>query len=175
MCKPTLFCINSNYAVLSIIILTQVEPSSVWLKEEFGSRAFFPENDGSFHIQPILSMNGSLKVEGVPFESQTPQHLTKTVLPSIATYTPIPAFRSVTAHRQTGGKSVSVKIVQSRLSFTESGKPTFEKIGQMFVDVGEGTATVPYIQSTMRAEFGSNYTLVTNDGLELHDSAGTQG
>ena len=174
MCKPTLFCINPNYAVLSIIILTQVEPSSVWLKEEFGSRAFFPENDGSFHIQPIVSMNGCLKVEGVPLESQTPQHLAKTVLPSIAT-TPIPAFRSVTAHRQTGGKSVSVKIVQSRLSFTESGKPTFEKIGQMFIDVGEGTATVPYIQSTMRAEFGSNYTLVTNDGLELHDSAGTQG
>ena len=24
------------------------------------------------------------------------------------------------------------------------------------------------------AEFGTNYTLVTNDGLELHDSAGTQ-
>ena len=118
-------------------------------------------------------MNGSLKFEGLPLESKTPQHLAKMVLPSIAT--PIPAFRSVTAHRQTRGKSVSVKIVQSRVSFSESGKPTFEKIGQMFVDVGEGTATVPYIQSTMQAEFGSNYTLVTNDGLELHDSAGTQG
>ena len=74
----------------------------------------------------------------------------------------------MTAHQQTGGKSVSVKIVQSRLSFTESGKPTFEKIGQMFVDVGEGTATVPYIQSTMRAEFGSNYTLVTRASMDLN-------
>lgn len=149
------------------------------MKEEFGARAFFPESDGSFNVQAIVALSGSMKVEGVPREEaprsqgQAVQHLAQTLVPS--TTPPAPIFRSVVAHRRPGGQSVSVKVVQARLSFTVAGKPTFEKLGQMFVEIGEGTANVAYILSVARAEFGANHTLVTNDGLELHDSAGTQG
>ena len=48
-------------------------------------------------------------------------------------------------------------------------------MGQVFVEVGEATANVPHIQSVVKAEFGANYQLVTNDGLELHDNTGIQG
>ena len=68
-----------------------------------------------------------------------------------------------------------MKVVQARLSFGVTGRPTFEKLGQVYVEIGEGTANVSYILSVARTEFGENHTLVTNDGLELHDSAGTQG
>lgn len=158
----------------------QVEPATVWLKEEFGTRVFFPENDGTFNIQPIAGLIGSLKVEGAPrddiprAQNQTPQHLARTMVVPPTT-SPAPVFRSVVAHRRPGGQSVSVKVIQARLSFSATGRPTFEKLGQVYVEIGEGTANVSYILSVARTEFGENHTLVTNDGLELHDSAGTQG
>ena len=70
---------------------------------------------------------------------------------------------------------MSVKVVQACLSFGATGRPTFEKLGQVFMEIGEGTANVSYILSVALTEFGENHTLVTNDGLELHDSASTQG
>ena len=51
--------------------------------------------------------------------------------------------------------SLSVKIVQSRLLFNDTGKPSFEKVGQMFVDVNETTANVPNILTSVRYEFGA--------------------
>ena len=82
---------------------------------------------------------------------------------------PSPVFISVVAHRwPAGGQFVSVKVFEANLSFTDSGKPNFEKLGQVFIEIREATANVA------QAELGANYTLVTNDGLELHDSAGTQ-
>lgn len=90
----------------------QVEPTSVWLKEEFGARAFFPESDGSFNIQAIIALSGSLKVEGTPHDesprsqSHTPQHQAYTlVVPPTAS--PAPVFRSVVARRRIGGRPVS--------------------------------------------------------------------
>ena len=64
----------------------QVEPATVWLKEEFGTHVFFPKNDGTFNIQPIAALSGSLKVEGAPCDdipraqNQTPQHLAQTMV-----------------------------------------------------------------------------------------------
>ena len=60
------------------------------------------------------------------------------------------------------------------MSFSVSGKPIFEKVGQVFVELREGTANA-YVLCVAQAEFGDNHTLSTNDGLELHDSAVTQG
>ena len=68
-----------------------------------------------------------------------------------------------------------VKIVQAHLIFSMAGKPTFKKLGQVLVEIGESTANVSYILSVARAEFAANHILVTNNGLELHDSSGTQG
>jgi len=111
-----------------------------------------------------MALSGSLKVEGVPREDiprsqdQTAQHSSQTVVPS--TTPPAPIFGSVVAHRRPGGQSVSVKVVQAHLSFTAAEKPTFEKLGQMFVEIGEGTANVSYVVSVARAEFGEKHTLV---------------
>ena len=118
-----------------------------------------------------------LKVEGVPRDdSQRPQsqHFAQSIVP--ITPNPSPVFKSVVAHRRSaGGQSVSVKVIQANLSFTDSGKPNFEKLGQAFIEIREATANVAYVLSVVQAEFGANYTLVTNDGLELYNSAGTQG
>ena len=70
---------------------------------------------------------------------------------------------------------ISVKIVQVCLFSTPSGKPTFEKMGQMFIEVGENTANVRFILSAAQAEFGTDHIVVTSDGLQLHNNTGTQG
>ena len=127
-----------------------------------------------------MALNGSLKVEGtscnntLQSQNHTPQHMAHTKAVPL-TPPSVPVFWSVVAHRRPGGRSVSVKVIQAHLSFNMSGKPTFEKLGQVFIEIGEGTVNVAYILSVARAEFGANHTLVTNNGLELQDSTGTQG
>ena len=39
----------------------------------------------------------------------------------------------------------------------------------------EGTANIHYITSVVQQKFGSEYTVVTGDGLRIEDSSGTQG
>lgn len=68
-----------------------------------------------------------------------------------------------------------MRVIQADLSFDDSKKPTFTKIGQVFIDVTEATANVAYVTSVIHQTFGSNYVLVTGDGLKINDSAGTQG
>ena len=34
---------------------------------------------------------------------------------------------------------MSVKIIQAHLTFSAAGKPTFEKLGRFFVEIGQGT------------------------------------
>ena len=71
--------------------------------------------------------------------------------------------------------TVSVKVVQAQLTRSSSGKAEFQRQGQLFIDVTEATANVPYISSAIQKKWGNDYLLVTVDGLEIKDSAGTQG
>ncbi len=158
----------------------------MWLKEEYGSRAYFPESDGSFNIPNIIL--GSLKVNGTPLvverasadhhivpPSTNPNHTISVATGSKSALGNSPIFKSVVAHRSRHeNQSVTVKIIQATLTFP-NGKANFQKIGQIYIDVVESTATVLYISSVIRAEFGDDYVLVTNDGLELTDGTGTKG
>ena len=56
-----------------------------------------------------------------------------------------------------------------------SGKPEFTLQTQPFVDVTESTANVIYITSAIQSKWGSQYVLVTSDGLQIEDGSGTQG
>ncbi|MDA8009024.1 MAG: hypothetical protein MPK75_04815 [Alphaproteobacteria bacterium] len=61
------------------------------------------------------------------------------------------------------------------MNLSPSGKPTFSTLGQTFVEVTEATANVTFIKHAIQQKWGSEYTLVTADGLELEDCSGTQG
>ena len=57
-----------------------------------------------------------------------------------------------------------------------NGKPEFKQMGQLFIDITEGTANVEYVHaSVVQNKWGPDYILVTVDGLQLHDSPGTKG
>ena len=70
---------------------------------------------------------------------------------------------------------INVKVIQATMKRLSSGKCEFVHLGQTFVDVIESTANVNYIKSVVQNRWGSNYILVTADGLEIEDSSGTQG
>ena len=55
------------------------------------------------------------------------------------------------------------------------GKPEFQAVSQTYVELTEATANVDHILGVISSRWGPEYTLVTNDGLEIEDSTATQG
>ena len=54
-------------------------------------------------------------------------------------------------------------------------KPEFQCLSQLYTDITDTTANVDYILTIVPRRWGEDYTLVTNNGLELLDSPGTRG
>ena len=143
----------------------QLDPATVWLREEYGTRAFFPDSDNAtFSIPPDHSLI-SVIVEG----SESAH-----VLPHVATPAPPPRLPPV-AGPSRKCQTVNVKVVQAVLKRHPGGKCEFTQLGQTFVDVTEATANVDYIRSAIQKKWGTDYIIVTADGLEIEDSSGTQG
>ena len=45
----------------------------------------------------------------------------------------------------------------------------------MFIDITDDTSNVHYINSVVQEKWGPGYIALTNDGLPVEDSSGTQG
>ena len=161
-------------------------PRSVWLKTEYTSLAVFPDDSGLFVVTGAQCY--SFLVEGAPLQ-QVPTAPNRSG-PSYASHganaislavsngssssvTP-PAFKSVSAKGKTPQAS-TIKVTKAAMIQSSAGKITFEKEGQLFVEVTEDTATVPYISAAVKREYGDGYILVTTDGLEILDRAATKG
>ena len=158
-----------------VYIYVQLDPASVWLQEEYGNRAYFPNTTGaSFDLPSDIGLTApSLVVQGQANQAASVAHNMPTIAtPGPSTYGPSPR-PPFTARRST--PSVSVKVVQATMSRQASGKPSFNKLGQTFLDLTDATANVSYVKHMIRERWGAEYTLVTLDGLELEDSSGTQG
>ena len=97
-----------------------------------------------------------------------------TVCSTPTTSLPPPSFRSVIPQRKS---SFSLKIVKARISSKPKGnsKPVFQPLGQMYVDITDSTANLQYIHGCIQNQWGDEFTIATNDGLELEDSPATQG
>ena len=67
--------------------------------------------------------------------------------------------------------SVKVKVVQATIKKLPSGEMEFTSENQTYVTVTEGTANLDYVSQAIQRKWGSQYVLVTYDGLKLDDSA----
>ncbi len=74
-----------------------------------------------------------------------------------------------------GQRNCVVKVVQAEKKLTSTGKLEFTCIDQMYIDVTPLTANIEYIQSELQAKWGTDYFVVSNDGLRIGDSAATRG
>ena len=155
----------------------QVDPSEVWLCDECDGTAYFPQ-DGHFNLHGAnLSTFQLLIVEGPEIGVQRTSHprhpssISVTSTPN-PTSLPPPTFRSVTATRR--GPSFSLKVVKASMQRQGRGKPEFQATSQTYVELTEATANIEHILGVICSRWGSEYTLVTNDGLEIEDSTATQ-
>ena len=83
---------------------------------------------------------------------------------------PPPTFRSVTATRM----RLSARKWSRRRCKGREGKPEFQLTSQTYMEVTKATANVEHILGII-SWWGPEYTLVTNDGLQIEDSTATQG
>lgn len=134
---------------------------------------YFPDETNShFELSPNIEMS-CLLVEGSPQNRGT----FATPMPLA---TPGPSGSSGTSYRQLvpvskKGNTINVKVIQATMKRQPNGKYEFSSTGQAFIDVTDSTANVNYITNVVQKRWGSDFQLVTADGLQLEDSSGTQG
>ncbi len=161
----------------------QVNPSETWLRDDCDGTAFFPLDDGNFNLSSLgVSSYATLVVEGpalsasvLPRSSILPRQPPSVTVSSTPTSSPLPppAFRSVTAPKRMA--SFSLKVVKATMCRQGKRKPEFQPISQTYLDLIDSTANLEHIHSIVQRRWGTEYTIVTNDGLPLEDSPATQG
>ena len=149
----------------------------MWLRAETGNRAYFPDASGSsFELPADVAWDvRSLVVEGQPLKAPASTSGPTIATPSAGASIPGPSRQTPFTATKRLSSVVNVKLVQAVMSRQPSGKPSFNRLGQIFVDVTEATANVTHIKLVIQQKWGHDYTLVTADGLELEDCQGTQG
>ena len=156
----------------------QLDPSTVWLRKDGGSRAFFPDLQNAHFVLSadvgVLIMN--LVAMGSPAQGQSafaiaPSAGRVAAISSLANEPSTSGKPSVPAMRKT--QSINVKVTKASVKRLANGNLEFMAHNQTFVDVTEATAIVNYVSSAVQRKWGSDYNLVTSDGLKLDDSSGT--
>lgn len=169
-----------------------MDPSEVWLKGECDGLAVFPDDIGRFILPPEVTLYSTLLVEGptasglnmrMGFQSAvsrttTGQSISSTpsALSPASGHPGPPMFRSVVASRKPA--PTLIKIMKAKMSASNSkrgGKPDFTCTGQLYIELTESTANVSHVCEAVRRQWGTEYTVVSTEGLEIDDSLATQG
>jgi len=56
----------------------------------------------------------------------------------------------------------------------KGSKPNFTYTGQTYLELTETTATIAHVCEQVQKQWGSEYTVVSNEGLEIEDCLATQ-
>ena len=166
----------SQVTTSAIALIFHLNPDTIWLQETIGSPIHMPNEDGSFSLERSAIAYG-LTVNGVP-QSQ-PQQVCSPSSASSPTVTTQantsgtcngrPAFISVTSRK------TKVKIVRAHLTYVHNGKPNFENIDVIFIDIHEDSADIGCILRAVQEQFGPHCAIVSNNSLEINHGPGTRG
>lgn len=136
---------------------------------EQGQKVYFPDNTQDFHLNDVNEREAII-VRGVKVQTQARFEAGVAASSSIsATGTPNrPIFTMKKPLEST------VKITKASIN-RMSGRVGKEFEAQIFIDIREDTANVTYLNSMIQSKWGSNYVIVTSDGLPIEDCAATKG
>lgn len=160
----------------------QVQANSVWLREDFtGGMAFFPNDANTSFDLPTADPPMILVVEGNAQISESSTSNTTSTTTAVTPIAAVPATRpgnaagpSTPAYRRPP-MTCTVKIVKADFRRLRNGRVDFTPVGQLFVDLTDNSANVDHVLAAVQRHWGSDQTIVTADGLQIEDSAGTQG
>ena len=141
---------GSSYTAAQIARMLEVEPDTVWLKETFGTRTFFPRPEtqdfdlSTINVRscPSIDVMGRSIVTNTgrtqPVPQNTLQPMTFSAIPTSSnsangSSSSYAGFSSVVAKRKSSDGSFSVKIVQARMTKSKAGgKIEFQRTGQAY-------------------------------------------
>ena len=152
----------------------------MWLKDDFGSRAFFP-GPGNVHFEFSHKVGDSILdivVEGATIGSRQSLNGRMPTMSSVLVITQavMPTTSTSVGFRSAKTKSYSVRVAKAIVSCSStSGRDELHKYEQTFVDVTDVTANVNYILNVVQKKWGKNFVLCTSDGIPIEDGSGTQG
>ena len=85
-----------------------------------------------------------------------------------------PSTPPIFTKKGSGSSIANVKITQAIMKKGANNRPEFKRLHQTFVEVMDSTANI-YLSNAVREKWGSEYMLVTADGLTIDESSGTRG
>ena len=138
-----------------------------------------PDANGNFNLSPgEISYGTILHVEGSDCSnSSSSSGSSSNTLSSVQSRQASPStFQSIIPVKRCNlSTRYSLKVVKAIISGKAGNKPIFNNLEQIYVDLTDKTASAVTIKSAVQEEWGDEYTVVTADGLEVKDSAGTTG
>ncbi len=152
--------------------ILQLDPQTVWLKQEFGRRCYFPDQSGQFNFdQEVGESVLRLAVEGAAV-NQTVQTIPCASPATNPNPNNAPYYKPIGSKKDT---TFNVKVVKAKMNKLPNGKMEFERLEQTHISLDDRTANVNTVMNAIHLKWGADYTVVTGDGLEVDDSSGTQG
>ena len=122
---------------------------------------------------PLLVSGFPPRVQGTRGQSPAMMASTSSSVKVASATPPIPIYRSVIAPKKV---AITVKIVKARMKPKKgSGNPEFESLSQMYVELTETLANIAHVTDMVRKQWGTEYYIVSAEGIEIADSAATQG
>ena len=166
----------------NIALVFSLDAATVWLQDQIVNRIYTPDARGSFDLARHSSNVHGVTVNGIHLISTTTTAATpqNTSTPSSsATVSGVatssgsrpPFFHSFTNRKN----RVKVKFVRSDIAYSGNGRPIFTNIDALFVGLTDDKADLNSMLALVQSEFGPNFTIVGNDGLQIKDSPATRG
>jgi len=175
------------FFIYLLLSSTQFDPSSVLIKEEFGSRVEFPsEQNDKFNFAgfadgtSFMVMGDELADVSNTLNASSTASSTSTasVFSTIATSSrPWTSTNSKAAAGYTSKAKATIKVVRAQLTLSSSGKAVLASTGkQTFVPIfKEEDANVPYITSYVKNNMKEHdLVVVGSNGIEYDDEPGTR-
>jgi len=146
---------------------------------------YVPDQDGQFNLE--LEGNLTAYTSTLVVEGPTASGLSiSTGFPSAArlggqSFSSTPSLASAAGHGVPILQSVVeaptslIKITKAKMSITrKGGKPDFQCVEQMCVELNDSTANISQVCESVRGQWGPDYTVVSTEGIEIEDSLATQ-
>ena len=161
-----------------------------WFRDESDDSGHFPgSEDGCFNLNNISAFT-TMIVEGPPVngyfqraQGTRGQSIVPSVVPTsgssvrvASVLPPPPIYRSITAPKK--APVVTIKVVKAKMKLSKrgsTGNPEFDSPSQMYVELTEATANITHVTELVRNQWGTEYTVVSAEGIEMADSTATQG
>ena len=141
----------------------QLDSKTVWLRQEFGKRCYFPDHNGYFNFDcDVGQCVYLLVVEGAPphhthsqsvpvassFANPEPANITNDPGPSSR-----PFYKPILAAKKE--HVFNVKVIKATMNQLSNGKVEFDRLEQTFVSIDESSANINTITNAVQKKWGA--------------------